>query len=385
MNPVRAAIMVWVVLGAMAGARAQEPATPPSTAPAQEVPPRGEAPLQDDAPALDLNEVDTSVVHPFQFHGRVDLTAAVVEEGGGVDDFREFDIFPLSPALLFSYRFLTILKADVEVEWEGLEEEIEVDRAVLEAEIFDEKLEIKVGRDVVPFGIERFRYSPSMNALVDRPAAFRKVFPGTFPDYGVFTSSRWTHPDGWGVSAETSLSFGLQSGYDAEAVPEPPEDHNSNKQFTGRLGFRPLESLEVGASYLYCEYDRLSTLAVDFAGFDVSYKFYELEARAEWIGGDVERAPADGGTFHRKGWYLQLERRWPLPFRFPQALRTVIRYDSIDANNHEQDALDLRRYAFGLNFELMPRLILKIEHEINDERHDEIANDAYFCQIVFSW
>lgn len=332
-----------------------------------------------------LEEVDTSEVEPWEIHGRIDLTLAFSEGTNAVDGFHQADVLPLNPGLNVNYRFLRIFSAGAEVEWDGLEDEVELDRAFLGMEI-DSHLRIRVGRDIVPFGIERHAYSPAFNPLVDRPAAFRAVFPGTFSDYGLFAGGVYKHPDGWQVGYEAALSRGLVDEFDGEGVTERMDDPNESPQFSGRLSFSPTETLTVGASYLVGNYDDANDQQLDFSGVDASYEFYGLRLRGEWVAGGVERPSAEGSDFHRHGWYLQALRRWELPWKIPRALETVFRFDEIDADSSVRDRLDLQRYSVGLNVEILEnRLRLKTQLEWTDERYDDFANNAIYSQLELHW
>jgi hypothetical protein len=340
---------------------------------------------EEPAELLDLREVDTSELDSFSIHGRLDLTFAYFEDTSPVDDFNRTHVLPLSPALIGSYHFLGIFEAKAEVGYDGLEKEVEVDRALVEAEILDENFKIALGRNVVPFGLERFHFAPSQNVFVDRPAAFRAVFPGTFSDYGIFAGGSYSHPDGWRLGYDAALSLGLQDRFDHEGVPGLPEENNDSKQFTGRLSFSPEKALGLGASYLVGNYDPNEVLQASFAGLDIEYEFYGFRLRSEVVGGKIERAPADGRNLYRYGYYVQLERRWELPWVHPRAIETALRFDYIDANTRVRDQFDLNRYALGINFEICEGLRWKFEYEINDQRGEKVAASAFFTQIEYHW
>lgn len=350
--------------------------------PLDEMPPEN---LLDPAQLLDLEEVDTSDVERFRFHGRIDFTYAWFEGQNPVEDFDRSDGLLLHPGLWFAWAFTDWLEAIAEIEYDGLEREVEIDRALLELEFLEDHFVLGLGRSILPFGIERFHYAPSRNVLVDRPAAFRVIFPGTFSDWGIFAGGHVDGPWGTRIELEGAASFGFQDAFDTSGKSLDLEDNNNRPQFTGRIGFFPVPSLGFGTSYLVGVWDEEGEEQVDFLGFDVSWKYRGFRLRGEWVGGEAQTGETGVGSLERQGWYVEFGHAWEVDWPYLRGVELAVRYDWIDPDKYASDTRDVRRWAIGGAFEIAEGLRWKIEYEKNDDRGREIPNDGLFTQIEYHW
>lgn len=368
-------------------AEAQPPAearaeNPPSGAEAQ--PPKPiESEAQPEAGQIDLGKVDTSDARWFQFHGRADITAVHFGDERNVEEFEENEVIPLSPAIFAELRLRDWFSVVAEVEYDGLEESVEVDQAVFLFKPLEEHLIIRAGRYYFPFGLERKYYSPVQNSLVQRPAAFRKVYPGTYADQGIFFEGKFTHHTDWTLGYEAAVTQGLQ-GPDPDDLPKDFDDANPSPQPGGRVYFSPRPELTFGVSYLLGNYDKNDKLLLDFFGADLRLHLYELEVRFEYVGGHVDHAPGLGNLF-RQGWYLHVEREIEVGLRWLDSITPAFRIDWIDPDDTVTDFLDLTRYSAGVDVHLRERLQVKVEVSWSDERSRDVGNDGVLGQVVYSW
>ena len=333
---------------------------------------------------LDIGQVDVSGAGAFQFHGRLDLTYVYFGDSRNVDDYRRSQIFPLSPGLYGEYEFTRGVFAVAEIEWDGREEEFEVDQAVLRFDLIDELLTLRVGRYYFPFGLERQYYSPSRNELVDRPAPFRQVYPGTFSDNGFFLSGKYHHHTDWTLGYEGAISQGLR-GIERDDRPETLQDNNDTPQLGARVFFQPRPELAVGASYTIAYWNDRDDDILDFFGFDLRLQIWELEVRAEYVGGRVEGSP-DYAGFFRQGWYVHVEREIELDLPYLEALVPVARIDWIDSNRDVSDFLDVTRYSPGVSLHFPNDIKLKLQGSFSDERgRGDVSNNGFLAQLVYFW
>lgn len=359
-----------------------EPSTPSST----EVEPGAPGPdLAAGAPGeIDLEEVDVSDISRFEFHGRADVAYVHFGDSDNVDGFRENQVLPISPGIYGRYRLLDWMFVVGEVEYDGLEESVEVDQAVIEMDLVDEYLTLRLGRYYFPFGLERTYYSPSRNTLVDRPAAFRRIYPGTYSDNGIFFEGEYTHHTLWKFGYEAAVSQGLQ-GFDHEDTPETLEDNNDTPQVGGRLYFQPRPELTFGASYAIGYWDDQDDEILDFFGVDGSLRLFEMEIRAEYVGGRVN-GTEEFGSFFRQGWYVHVEKDFEFDLPYLHSIVPVFRVDWIDSNDKEKSFLDVTRYSPGLVFFFLENLQLKTQFSFSDERGgNELSNNGFLTQLVYSW
>ncbi len=373
---------------------AQDPPTPgtkpASLPPGDDDPPapdptarKQDEPLPDEDDFLNLEEIDTSELAPFTFHGVLDLTYVHVGSEENANEFETDQVLPLHPMLMLGYRLHPRLQTFLELEWEGTEVEFEVEQAYVEWTAVEDLLLVGIGRHALPFGVFRLSHSPSRNDLVDEPAAFHAVYPEVNPDLGVFARGEYAAQE-FSIGYELSVSNGLH-GPTRQAAWGDFSDNNDSKTLTGRLSFAPADNITLGVSYASGQYDHDDKLLIEYQGFDLQYRINEIHLRAEWFGGLVERSTAGGGDYHRHGWYVELMRPWPVDLSYLQEVETVLRYDNMDANNKTRDYLDMRRYSFGINLVPTEHLRWKLEYQITDERYDEIANDGFLTQVEYHW
>jgi hypothetical protein len=346
----------------------------------------GEAPVEPETPAeggtLHLEQVDLSEASPFRFHGRLDVAYVHFASSTNVDHWSRDQVFPVSPGVFAEYRLLDWLFVVGEIEYDGQEDSVEVDQAVFRLDL-DELLTLRLGRYYFPFGLEKEYYSPSRNTLVDRPAPFRRVYPGTYADQGLFVEGRYLHHTTWAIGYEAAVTQGLR-GIDRDDTPETLEDNNDTPQVGGRIYFQPRPELTLGASYTVGYYDDADRRTLDFFGVDARFELFEVAVRAEYVGGSVEGGD-EYADFFRQGWYLHIEKEIEIERRFLHAIVPVFRVDWIDANDDEPDFLDVTRYSLGLATFFREDLQLKLEYSISNERGDDLSNNGFLSQIVFHW
>jgi hypothetical protein len=290
---------------------------------------------------------------------------------------------PISPAIYAELRLLDWLFIVGEVEYDGREETLEIDQAVFRIDALEDLLTLRIGRYYFPFGLEKEYYSPVRNLLVDRPAAFRQVYPGTYADNGLFVEGKYIHPLAWTLGYEAAVTQGLQ-GFDREDLPRTLRDNNDSPQAGGRVYFKPRPELSVGVSYTLGIYDDDDREALDFFGVDGELKLLDFRMRAEYVGGRVE-GTEEFGTFFRHGWYFHIEREFETRLRFLHAVVPVFRVDWMDANDSEKNFLDVTRYSFGVATFFLENLIFKLEFSLSDERGQAVSNNGFLTQLVFFW
>lgn len=333
-------------------------------------------------------ELDDLAVRPFDWRririgGRADVTFGRFENKENVDRYDRSFLHTLSPALSAFWEFYPQYNIVIELELDGKEGLVELDQLYVAREIPAANGALKLGLDYIPFGIERRFYSPATNPLVDRPSPFRRIFPGSYSDVGVFLRGGGPLGALREVRGELAVTRGLR-GPERDDRPDNLLQSSDDLQFAGRLAVKPLPSIELGASGLltWFESGELHN-RLDLGGLDVLWQRDLFHVRAEVVTGHVEQLPAAGGDFSRHGWYVEMLRR--VPFHLPalHAIEAVIRYDELDANSQVRDFLDVRRVALGLNWVILENLRLKSETLLSWERGNDITNDGFFLQLEY--
>ena len=320
-------------------------------------------------------------VSTLQLHGRLDLTYGHFEDSRNLDGFDRDFINTLSSALYLSWDPVDRVRLLAEVEFEGVDSEVVVDQALIR---FGERpRRIDFGISYVPFGLERRFYAPSNNPLVDRPSPFRRVFPGTFNDFGVLLAYKLERDDGRFAGIEAAVTQGLD-GPERDDRPDAFDDVD-DLQIAGRFALGLLAGFELGVSGLVVWYedDARRHRRLDFFGVDLLWEGEDHHIRFEYIEGAVEQGGAAGGNFRREGWYIEGMRRFRFDRPWLEGIEAVLRFDSVDENSRARNFRDVDRWAFGLNWLPHVDWRVKTQYEISDERGREISNNAFFTQIEY--
>ena len=332
---------------------------------------------------LDLERIDTAELSPFNFHAALDLTDVHFESEQNFDECEKEEVLPLHPMLMFEYRFDPQLRAFLEIEWEGHEDMFELEQACGGWSPLEDLLRLSVGPRCLPSGVFRFFHYPSGNNLVDEPPLFRAVYPEVNPDLGIVADGEYVAEE-FSIGYEVALSNGLH-GPSRQAAWGDFSDNNDSGTLTGRISFAPADNLTLGASSSSGQHGKDDKLLANFHGFDVQYRLHRIQVRAEWCGGLVERSNVAGGDYHRKAWYVELMRPWPVDREYLLEIQTVFRYDNLDANDKTRDHVDAPCYAFGINFVPTDHLRWKLQYLISDDRYDDVANDGFVTQVAYHW
>lgn len=324
---------------------------------------------------FDVDEVAVEEEPMLEVHGRVATTL----QGAFRDDLAE-GLDPLS--LDFSSAALTLfwdpldwlrLLAEVEANGEG---EVEIDTLAAELRPGPSLPRLRIGYTYVPFGIERFTYAPPRNPFINRPLAFRRVFPGSLQDLGLFVSGELRLPMMPRLSYEASLSSGLR-GPDRDDRPEialgdtPFSGRNKDLQTAGRLGITLYENLddarrlpltlELGGSFLTVNYDRQERRRLSLQGFDVRLQVGGLSIQAELVSGSVDPIKAGEATRKRRGAYLWLVYRRRFDEPFLEAAHVGLRLGAVDTDHRRRDEGDLARASLVFGFEPAPGFLFKAQ------------------------
>lgn len=313
-----------------------------------------------------------------EFHGFISLT----EPLHGRDDptqRKNVNFFDQTWITLWlGYQIFKPLSFTAEVDIEdGFE--VEAEKGHFDWNIWEDKVALRLGKFVYPFGIERLAYSAPFNKLVDRPSPSVRIVPGIYSDVGVQLYGTLQVPHTHGLKYELAVTNGLDR-FDEEGKQEDLDDNNSNKQLGGRLAILPLSWMEMGGSYLTGKYDMHNNRRLYLAGADLRLQRGGLEFRGEFVTGRVETVDGD---FFRHGYYLQTSYRHLLERNYLHYIEGVVRYDSVDPRNDRLDELDADRLAFGFNFSPRQHIDIKLEYEKNLQSRG--GEDNVFIQAIFRW
>ena len=156
---------------------------------------------------------------------------------------------------------------------------------------------------------------------------------------------------------------------------------SSDVGYGGRVGFLPIPTLEIGASYQTGEIADTGD-RYNLVGADLWYYCEGLELRAEYVRLSQEFEDSSPNT---QGYYVQASYRlnnliddtgawWGKVGR----LEPVVRWGQIT----DYDPNERAQLAFGLNFWLYESAPLKLTYELNS---GEVDDDRFFVQFSYGF
>ena len=313
-----------------------------------------------------------------------------------------------APIFLFKHSEKLIFEAELEFVLENNDLEIGLEYANV-MYVANDYLTIRAGKFLLPFGTFMERLHPSwVNRLPTKPLGFGHdgIAPssgvgvelrgainlgGPRLNYSIYSTNGPRLKDGSVESAEAGML--LFSNF---------EDNNNTKAFGGRLGLLPFadSSTEIGFS----AYSTNGTGARDTAYEDVGAFLYALDfsfikqipviagvvdIKSQYNNSKIDNATyfdvedGDTYTFNNKSnsFYAQLSYRPTMADSdFVKKLELVGRYSSFNAPDGAEWTGESEQYAFGLNYWLSWRSLVKVAYQTTDVigGHDGDGNTKGF-------
>jgi hypothetical protein len=317
-----------------------------------------------------------------EFHGNISLGAPFAEgldesEKGSSNVFKQTEITLWAGVQLFkNLSFVT------ELELEDGFDVYEIERFALDWNAFNERCVFRIGKFYYPFGIERLVENPVNNKLIDRPNPSIKIIPGTWSDEGVEVYGNVPFLYKTRLQYEFAATNGLSS-FEGKGE-QHLDDNNDNISLGGRLGLELLPDLEIGGSYSTGKYDDDERFRMDFLGVDALFRRGGFEIRGEYIRSNVERSTVAGGSFDRKGYYIQTSYKFTPDINYISHIEFVGRFDSVDPDDLVTDEGDMDRIAVGINYSPTHHFIFKLQYEMENEATEDRENKG-FIQMNIRW
>ena len=228
------------------------------------------------------------------------------------------------------------LRAGAEIEFERTAKtsgssnrtgEVEVEQGWIEY-VVDETFIPRFGVILVPFGkFNRDHFDP-LRDLTDRPIVMRRVIPVTWAEAGVGFTGSLELGSGEGDSVFSNFAFNYAAYFVNGLTDEIKDtslrdarggfgnDNNDDKGLVGRLGFVPVDNLEIGFSFYTGDYDDRDNDTINGFDVDVEYEWDDFQFLGEYARFDLDSGVgADGMTpipDFFQGFYLQTNYHfWP--------------------------------------------------------------------------
>jgi hypothetical protein len=313
-----------------------------------------------------------------------------------------------APIFVFKHSEKLIFEAELEFVLENNELEIGLEYANA-MYVANDYLTIRAGKFLLPFGTFMERLHPSwINRLPTKPLGFGH--DGIAPSTGTGVELRGAVNLGGprlNYSVYSTNGPRLKDGSDE---PEEAgmllfnnfEDNNNSKAFGGRLGLLPFadSSTEIGFS----AYSTNGTGAKESVYEDVGAFLYALDfsfikqipaiggmvdVKSQYNNSSIDSAtyfdPADGDTYtfdnDSNSFYAQLSYRPTMSQSdFIKKLEFVGRFSNFNAPEGAEWEGEAEQYAFGLNYWLSWRSLIKVAYQTTDTigGHDGDATEKGF-------
>ena len=267
--------------------------------------------------------------------------------------------------------------------------ELEVEQAWVQFDL-TERLGVRTGVILVPFGRFNLYHDDDLQNLTDRPLVARRVIPSTWSDAGLGFVGNWE----LGGEATLGGEFYFVNGLDDEfsggrgglrgARSSRESDNNNDKAVVGRLVASPSLGHEFGLSGYVGDYDDDNNSAAGWA-FDwlMTYGDIRLVGEYAYFGLDDgsnasgARAPSDiSGVYAELNydfWCDYLDSSFlGADFEDPKFVLSY-RYNYAAIDRREQATLDETSHVVGLAYRPIDSFVVKTEWQFNEgdlERSD---------------
>jgi hypothetical protein len=171
-------------------------------------------------------------------------------------------------------------------------------------------------------------------------------------------------------------------------------DENDNKAVGGRIGWIPIQYLELGYSIQWAKVNpsgfedvHALTQAVDLS-YVRTYSLIkgQIDFRVEWVLSNVDKATYTIDTVptrfnnDRNSGYVQIAYRpTQIEGKILKNIECIFRYDRLNISKGAPEGGYEQRYTFGVDYWLNPSTVIKIAYEVDDKEKGQ-SSDAFFMQ-----
>jgi len=335
-------------------------------------------------------------------------------EGGAAD---QFDIHRL--ILFLGYDFNDWIKFSTEVEIEhAIASKDSGGYVVLEQAYLDfllsDQVNIRAGRILTPLGIVNQKHEPPAFNGVERPSFAKYIVPSTFFSDGIGVFGSITPSltyEAYVVGGLDGSGFSAKDGIRGGRIKERPSLHEP--AFTGRIDYFPFAMREVpygqllrlGASTYFGGLDNGNKgenpdvdgdIAIYSADFEYSISRFDFRGAFAYEEIDEAAALGDGTASDIFGWYLEgayhiMPDAWKTGKLERSDAVVFVRYDDYDTQYKmpsgvaKDPAFDRNDWTFGVNFYLLPNLVVKADYQIRDDGTSEDLADLFNLGVGWSF
>ncbi len=206
-----------------------------------------------------------------------------------------------------------IIAGEVLLEYEHGGDDMGVRYGIIDYKIADPVI-LRIGKFLVPVGRFNEYLSPEYaNKLPDRPYCLLQIVPIVWAETGVQLRGEYELPSDRSLNYAFYVVNGLEQSANSDgSVGEggsirsmrqnDRDSNNSNKAWGGRIGFKLIKELEIGASYYTGAYTIDGNQDLSIMDFHAEYKKKELTLRGEYVRADQQTS---GSDLKKDGFYAR--------------------------------------------------------------------------------
>ncbi|MCJ7587267.1 MAG: porin [Candidatus Aminicenantes bacterium] len=262
------------------------------------------------------------------------------------------------------------------------ESEFSLEQAFLRLAL-SEKIRVRAGLFLVPFGVYNTSNRPYEQALARVPLIVEEAYPRSWRDIGICVEGKFSFLD-FAVYAGNGLGEGnrLKDG-------QQFRDRNADKGVGGRAGIR-IDAFEFGYSLYRGKVDDRNRRKLILQAGDASWKTNDFQILAEYIQAWLD-SPSPFGRAKCQGYHIQAffpfnpvsfaigrqELTYKDPFRGPGFFAPDVAGLGIDESRN--------RWALELLWPALPNLLVKAEYDFNREAGPKRSDDLFTAQVAFKF
>ncbi len=327
-----------------------------------------------------------------------------------------------APDLFDIHRIIIYLGYDFN-DWISFNSETELEHALVEDDngkvlfeqlfldfLLSDPVNIRLGRVLMPLGIVNQKHEPPSFNGVERPLFAKNIIPSTWFSDGIGVFGSLTPSvtyEAYVVAGLEGDGFGSSDGIRGGRNAERPSLHEP--AFAGRVDYFPLamreplygQVLRLGASTYFGGLDNGNKgknpgVDGDIAVFsaDFEYTISKFDFRGAIAYEDIDDArglsAVTGETIADTifGWYLEgayhfMPDSWKKGKLARSDAVAFVRFDSADTQHDVPSGLtkdpsgDREEWTFGVNFYLLPNLVIKADYQIRDDASSDDLPDLF--------
>ena len=332
-------------------------------------------------------------------YGQIDYNEPDGSESGNLDVHRL--------VLLFGYKFNDKVSFLTEVEYEHVKE-VYVEQAYLKYKA-TESMNVLAGLMLVPMGIINEFHEPTTFYGVERPNVDSYIVPTTWRELGIGISG---NIDNASLKYQAYLFNGFKSYSDGAGVlrgidglrkgrQKGAESVVSSPNFSAKLDYYGIIGLRIGLSGYFgrTQTDDTaiegSSVGVSMIGFDMRYKYNNLELRGQYITTDISDTDTYNVLTNRdlgskmNGLYGEIAYNFKL--KGEEALTPFLRYEkynthaATEGNLAANESFDINELIFGMNYKVADGAAFKIDYQLINNAMSNSEQKKQFNAGIAIW